>query len=102
MPIGVGQTLPGSRLLDSAGLLRVEPKFSHGVALRLIILCLQHAQFGAHIPECVAILMMHYRQFGDAVLNVGHALNRQGMRSDERRVGKECVSMCRSRWSPYN
>src|SRR3546814_7263245 len=23
--------------------------------------------------------MMHYRQFGDAVLNVGHALNRQGM-----------------------
>src|SRR3546814_20514097 len=23
-------------------------------------------------------------------------------RSDERRVGKECVSPCRSRWSPYN
>src|SRR3546814_20494513 len=23
-------------------------------------------------------------------------------RSDERRVGKECVSTCRSRWSPYN
>src|SRR3546814_10945427 len=23
-------------------------------------------------------------------------------RSDERRVGKECVSMCRSRWSPYH
>src|SRR3546814_14622817 len=22
--------------------------------------------------------------------------------SDERRVGKECVSTCRSRWSPYN
>src|SRR3546814_12211311 len=22
-------------------------------------------------------------------------------RSEERRVGKECVSMCRSRWSPY-
>src|SRR3546814_12993819 len=22
-------------------------------------------------------------------------------RSDERRVGKECVSKCRSRWSPY-
>src|SRR3546814_13452779 len=24
------------------------------------------------------------------------------MRSDERRVGKECVSTCRSRWSPYD
>src|SRR3546814_12885909 len=23
-------------------------------------------------------------------------------RSEERRVGKECVSPCRSRWSPYN
>src|SRR3546814_11482665 len=24
------------------------------------------------------------------------------VRSEERRVGKECVSPCRSRWSPYN
>src|SRR3546814_14553873 len=24
-----------------------------------------------------------------------------GTRSEERRVGKECVSTCRSRWSPY-
>src|SRR3546814_15535818 len=24
------------------------------------------------------------------------------VRSDERRVGKECVSTCRSRWSPYD
>ena len=23
-------------------------------------------------------------------------------RSEERRVGKECVSSCRSRWSPYH
>src|SRR3546814_8659619 len=28
----------------------------------------------------------------------GHA----GDRSEERRVGKECVSTCRSRWSPYH
>src|SRR3546814_11809735 len=26
----------------------------------------------------------------------------QRMRSEERRVGKECVSTCRSRWSPYH
>src|SRR3546814_7242509 len=39
---------------------------------------------------------------------VGH-LGRRGLtaarfrlyRSEERRVGKECVSTCRSRWSPY-
>src|SRR3546814_18791879 len=26
----------------------------------------------------------------------------EGKRSEERRVGKECVSTCRSRWSPYH
>src|SRR3546814_15883988 len=25
----------------------------------------------------------------------------KSLRSEERRVGKECVSTCRSRWSPY-
>ena len=24
------------------------------------------------------------------------------MRSEERRVGKECAGLCRSRWSPYH
>src|SRR3546814_13155480 len=27
---------------------------------------------------------------------------RAAQRSEERRVGKECVSTCRSRWSPYH
>src|SRR3546814_11814748 len=26
----------------------------------------------------------------------------ESLRSEERRVGKECVSTCRSRWSPYH
>src|SRR3546814_1173906 len=26
----------------------------------------------------------------------------RSLRSEERRVGKECVSTCRSRWSPYH
>ena len=34
------------------------------------------------------------------------AINMQGFkslkRSEERRVGKECTSWCRSRWSPYH
>src|SRR3546814_17518556 len=34
----------------------------------------------------------HWRQM--AILTFGS--------SEERRVGKECVSTCRSRWSPYN
>src|SRR3546814_11258123 len=29
-------------------------------------------------------------------------LQQAHVRSEERRVGKECVSTCRSRWSPYH
>src|SRR3546814_5265305 len=34
----------------------------------------------------------------------GHAglAGKDHRRSEERRVGKECVSTCRSRWSPYH
>src|SRR3546814_6120038 len=31
-----------------------------------------------------------------------HDAGDRGERSEERRVGKECVSTCRSRWSPYH
>src|SRR3546814_13731369 len=30
------------------------------------------------------------------------ALRRAALRSEARRVGNECVSTCRSRWSPYH
>ena len=44
---------------------------------------------------------------GDAGLSDsgGLELGGEGLhvgRSEERRVGKECVSTCRSRWSPYH
>src|SRR3546814_18284191 len=31
-----------------------------------------------------------------------HSADELKKRSEERRVGKECVSTCRSRWSPYH
>src|SRR3546814_16681641 len=34
-------------------------------------------------------------------LRVVPELFKAARRSEERRVGKECVSTCRSRWSPY-
>src|SRR3546814_19190720 len=37
-----------------------------------------------------------------AELNSEDRVHVQFARSEERRVGKECVSTCRSRWSPYN
>src|SRR3546814_14496417 len=37
-------------------------------------------------------------------LSLGQMIKREFKvsRSEERRVGKECVSTCRSRWSPYH
>src|SRR3546814_18678106 len=43
-----------------------------------------------HAQDCIRILSRERR----------HAW--VGRRSEERRVGKECVSTCRSRWSPYH
>ena len=34
--------------------------------------------------------------------NIGDRVKVMETRSEERRVGKECASMCRSRWSPYH
>src|SRR3546814_20190095 len=39
---------------------------------------------------------------GAAGVATGHAGNLHVLRSEARRVGKECVSTCRSRWSPYH
>ena len=41
---------------------------------------------------------------GIAVSALGHAHPAivAAVRSEERRVGKECLAVCRSRWSPYH
>src|SRR3546814_17166620 len=43
-------------------------------------------------------------QAGEGLLPTDQAASATGspIRSEERRVGKECVSTCRSRWSPYH
>src|SRR3546814_17767040 len=47
----------------------------------------------ALLPESRTLLCDHARQRLEGAF---------GFRSEERRVGKECVSTCRSRWSPYH
>src|SRR3546814_17054251 len=49
---------------------------------------------------CVTTMRFHYvifRNTADLFAQDG-----RNNRSEERRVGKECVSTCRSRWSPYH
>src|SRR3546814_17276492 len=54
-----------------------------------------------------ALVRIDHQEVGTFVETVHRAhLDAVGVlaldRSEERRVGKECVSPCRSRWSPYN
>src|SRR3546814_12398345 len=66
----------------------------------------QVGDLGRTVNEIAVELGCDWHTVNDAVLAYGEALleadtDRVGaVRSEERRVGKECVSTCRSRWSP--
>src|SRR3546814_10994432 len=70
----------------------------------LIPTLLLKAEFAEHYEIGVSLdrlkSLTHVSRTLDEVLN--RAPNRYApYRSEERRVGKECVSTCSSRWSPY-
>src|SRR3546814_11545113 len=59
------------------------------------------------IPVAHAATRLHFDQHGTPCKAAADALHHDGVsgldaRSEERRVGKECVSTCSSRWSPYH
>src|SRR3546814_2157456 len=63
----------------------------------------EDTSFGALIHEITGSAISHEINGLHAI----HAVDAAGvhpllLRSEERSVGKECVSTCRSRWSPYN
>src|SRR3546814_10476418 len=55
-----------------------------------------------------ALLLLLFGLAWTALLGLGYRWHQPEklpvaqVRSEERRVGKECVSTCRSRWSPYH
>src|SRR3546814_11885864 len=53
--------------------------------------------------QAVAETWRNITAVGATPLAITNCLNfANPQRSEERRVGKECVSTCRSRWSPYH
>src|SRR3546814_3834256 len=59
------------------------------------------------VQTCALPIWIHHHHVADLFGGLGphRALLRAvdvEARSEERRVGKECVSTCRSRWSPYH
>src|SRR3546814_12352674 len=49
-----------------------------------------------------AVLDVELGKLAQRLARQGVRLQVDEARSEERRVGKECVSTCRSRWSPYH
>ena len=52
------------------------------------------------VPETIAINTIGFK--GDCIIECKYSIKMVWHRSEERRVGKECTSWCRSRWSPYH
>src|SRR3546814_9450705 len=59
------------------------------------------------LRKIAKIRLTNQRKVDAYIPGIGHNLQEFSVvlmrgRSEERRVGKECVSTCRSRWSPYH
>src|SRR3546814_11873558 len=72
----------------------------------LVQLCQRHIQLWVAM-DGAAMKLALLTQSGDGALHLWCLGGREPrtwvhFRSEERRVGKECVSTCRSRWSPYH
>ena len=50
----------------------------------------------------ITLGISHFPTMEDMDLVTGDFGLSNKIRSEERRVGKECASKCRSRWSPYH
>ena len=59
----------------------------------------RYADLGAYNGDTIRELMLYSPALSHAV---AFEPDRRSFRSEERRVGKECHSVCRSRWSPYH
>src|SRR3546814_13506920 len=83
-------------VVDHVGLVQRDEQVRHADLLgeQNVLTGLRHRAVGRRDHEARAV---HLSGTGDHVLDVVGVA-----RSEERRVGKEGVSTCRSRWSPYH
>src|SRR3546814_3569119 len=68
----------------------------------LVSQAFHRAMSGRPGPVAVALPEDMLRDMTEAADAAPYQVARPGARSEERRVGKECVSTCRSRRSPYH
>src|SRR3546814_17656460 len=94
----VGMAIPGSFL---AGILVLAVG---GLTVNMVVLFGLILAAGMLVDGAIVVTEYADRKMSEGLpKQEAYALAGKRMaRSEERRVGKECVSTCRSRWSPYH
>src|SRR3546814_11408956 len=82
--------LADEEALDQSRVRQCRRELQRGEEAGTEIWRVRHHLHAGRLRQC-----RHLAELGDAA-DLGHA--RLGVRSEERRVGKECVSTCRSWW----
>src|SRR3546814_14406393 len=101
----------GAQLLQHGGLILAEQRFDEDGRVAQVG---GHADFGDADHMAGEDIVMHVTALEDVGQDMAHLfahaeepaggafIGSGHYRSAERRVGKECVSTCSSRWSPYH
>src|SRR3546814_19753877 len=89
---------------DRAALVRqlLYRSFQRLQAAPCLPLLFQAGKLGGHVDAAEIGGLLDLVQTVPTPVVVEHVARNGEQRSEERRVGKECVSTCSSRWSPYH
>src|SRR3546814_11502592 len=80
---------------------RIDRNLSGIGFLRTILLCVVVGSAATLVAMTFGLVIALFLGLALAMMTFP-PVNTALSRSEERRVGKECVSTCRSRWSPYH
>src|SRR3546814_14288137 len=85
----------GGNRSDDAGIDQLAAAIALGIPEQIVF-----------VPSALLLIILGANEFEQWISGrhhrVGDARPDRHRRSEERRVGKECVSTCRYRWSPYH
>ena len=95
------RVMPGKLLRNMRTLSRVCGGSSPEVAEVMVALYSTYVEADLDPADCLTAELVKTAENAYRDVSIAFA-NQLAVRSEERRVGKECAGLCRSRWSPYH
>src|SRR3546814_18655086 len=98
-----GAKLEPKKIVSTRGMTGDTQEYHPEPRVAAIVASHEHPEFIVNVKETGQVLLVNYADIDNLQITTLDAARflHDGGRSEERRVGKECVSTCRSRWSPY-